>query len=128
MHEIMQSFLRFLVLVSVLRTSQELKNNRKEVELYGGGRVSEGNADVMELGHSNQRSREVPVTNTSTDAPAGNTVPQVEPRGEWLKKEAGQRLSSGSGESTESFKFGDEDNVPTKPVIVLTDQTFTEPQ
>ncbi len=51
----------------VFRTRQELRSDRTGAELYGGGRVSEGRADVMESGrHSKELSIDLPAARTLT--------------------------------------------------------------
>ena len=102
-----------------MRTSQELRSNKKEVELYGGGRISEGNADVMELGHSRQFEIEIPI---SPDSPKNNPIAKQN------QAEAGQKLpSSGSGDGIEVFKFGDEDLV-SRPTFPEYPEISTEPR
>ena len=103
-----------------MRTSQELKSNKKEVELYGGGRISEGNADVMELGHSKEYSIEAPRNNLTAGSKGSKTI---------LNFHTTERfMPSGSGEGSELFKFGDEDLVTRKPIIIEMGEISSEPQ
>ena len=92
------------------------------MELYGGGRISEGNAAVMELGHSRDHVLEVPIPGK------GKSITEQHQTEDSPNPENAAKLtSSGSGDGIEIFKYGDEDLVSQKPLILELPEISTQP-